>query len=508
MKKMLCLLFVCTIMIGLLSGCIPKREEKKDLAAVLQGMYDFLDGESLAVTQTVDFSLAGRELDLTFDQTTEICFVGKGTDDLVFDFQTERSTTVGNNDPDKKEASYRYEDGVVYQNSPYIYKKKQTMSADEFLDYAGFDLASPDEIGEDILEDGKLDMKNATVSYNTDDDKQNVMKISETEQLMLPTILSTTGFSKDVVSVVAYEHEETYIFDKKDVLKSVDADISCEFTAFGENYVVEVAIHETYNGAVSKEDVPSMFGKSTYEEQNLTYLDLFAGSYQALSPFNTATIAETESFSMTSKIPEEYSYSASVTFSQEVSEKDAVFSQEGKQKTKIISPSGDKNVSSKYSYDLKKGVATSTVDGKKSVEDWKNPYGFYLNGAISMSRVRRPDDADIAGITFTEKDGKLTCKYSLKPSAATALIEEKMAGIFGYQEAYNLSYYIKDDDFTTNSGTLVVDMETGAVMSHKLSLKLRSRIYETDYPIEFSYSMKVSDTLVAAPPETGNVVTM
>ena len=501
MRKWIVLLLSGALLIGLLSGCAqnPFSADSR-VKDALEKVYDAYGADALSLVQEIEMSFSGREQDMTMTQSSRASFVGRGTDKLTFHMDSDGSSSIDGEESTPREAIFHYEDGIAYAHTDSIYKRKQAMTADEFLAYMQFEIDQPDSIAADILKDGKADTKGVTAVYDVEGEGGGCLEITETTNGMLKRMLEYVGLTEEWVTVSAYECQRTYDFDgKTGRFERYTVALSCELQAFGEEYVIEFHREDTVDTQVDANDVPSLFGQKSYTEQDLHYLDMFVEASRALTPFATATVSESKSFSMTAK-GEEYALSGSATATQQLSADDVQLSQKGKQKIKLYSPAGKDTLNYDFSCTVKEGVMTSVSNDKKDVADWQNPFYYYAGGALWLAAFDQPEDRDLASLTFSEKDGKLTCRYALTSDAADALVKEHLAILLGDDTAEGAARYIKDGDYTKNSGTLVLDMESGAVVSHKLALNLKPTLYNTTYTIKITYSMAVSDTTVAVPP--------
>lgn len=503
MKRIVTVCLLGCLMIGLLSGCIhPFLSEDAKIKEAFEKMYDVFDADSMHQLQEVTLSVSGRELDIDIEESFDVYYVALGSDDMIYHCQSTHASIVNEEEVGDSKKQIYYAGGVFYADTQVLNKKKQAMTPQEFLDHIDFDTEDRNEIADDIIKNGKVTMKNVAVTYAEDANKKVTLTVSENAELMIPSVLEAVGLSESLAEVEAYTCKRIYSLDKNMIVKNVEAKISCELIAFGETYAVEIAINDTIDAAIKKEDIPTLFGQKNYVEQDLEKMELFQSAYSELRSLATATIAETESFTMTSNVPENFSYLASTTTKQNVTSADVGITQTGKV-TYNIRTAGQKNkrTSTDYTYEVKEGVATHK-EGKKVVEksEWKNPFFFYASGAIAATSFDIPEDKQVKSIDFSEKDGKLTCKYTLTAAALDDIIVDAMSVVLGSQTAQSLMYYIKDNDYSKNTGTLVLDTKTGAVIAHKVSIKLSPSIADVSYPIEFSYSMSVTDASLPEPP--------
>lgn len=474
MKKRMAILLAAMMLIGLLSGCTEQKPLSKEekTALDIQTAEDRLNGlwetDAWASTTTVELSLEGKEFKLTGKESTKTACVGFGTEDMRY--HRESTITV---DEQSDKQTYHYEDGVGYVNSPTVERKKEAMTAEAFLSFANIEWND-----EDINPDEKSLNEGDKWEWNDEGEDVSVMTVKETAMLRVPLILDVFDLQEKDILVQEYLNESEYVFDKKRNPVSMSVHVQCTFESLGETYTVSIELEDQYEcgESVKVDELPT---KEEYtERKDLAYYQAFLSAYTNAAKLKSHTFKETESFTVTIQERQKYQLVQQAAITPDISIEDAALKQELTGTYTVTLPREIRTSEYTEATYIKKGVVAFNLNGKETKSDWTNPMAFYQTAATGLWRVHHITEADIAAVTFRENtETEIRCSFDMSKAWAKRVGKALFGYTLAQESAEELFAFVKEDDYIDCSGALTYDIETGALTSFQISVKLHTKFY-------------------------------
>lgn len=325
-----------------------------------------------------------------------------------------------------------------------------------------------------------------------------MLTLTDDTATQLPVLLELIGVPDEYASATEYKETQTYTFDKDMVLQKLEQTLTCKLTLFGETVSVILVTEMDFTDNVGEFVVPELLYKDSYTDKGkLKYQQAFYGAYNSMDYFKSAKAREEQRFSMTSAIPEEYSYQFVNETTQNFSAADVTIRQNGTQDYVINMAGQRQDVHYTTSYTFEEGVGTSVVDGESTTEEWVNPLSCYFSAGYLLYNGAMRSENELDTLTFEEKEGQLICRYTLTQDSLDDLAYYNLTVFFGEETATQLLPMMKAESYTENTGELVLDSDTGTILSHRVQIGYAPTVNGVRYECEYAYSMTISDTVRA-----------
>lgn len=493
MKRVVGLLLVGALMITTFSGCnfIEEWMLQKEMARAYEAISQALRSPDLAIKGETRISLSGKEFELAVTQDQKVAYTGMDTDELCFDLQNTVSiegVTV--------ESRHHYADGVAYIKNEQMPKAKESMTAQAFMDVFGVSFADAESEEDEEEEYVK--------EYDNSREDVNVLTITDERETLLEMVASAFGLPLEYVAGESYKCIVTAKLSKEMVPLSIEEITTCKLKVFSETYSVTLALEYEFE-ATENVTVPEVLDKENYEETaDLRHWYTFSEAYDRMLWAKTATVAEKESFSMTSSVGEEYSYEANAQTRQTVGSADVVVRQDSAVSYVVDTGAQRQEQQADSGSVLEKGIVTDKENGQETATQWANPLYYYMVLNMFYSGAERQTE-ELKTMTFVDSDpNKLICRYTLEQEKLETMLYDGMYPFFGAESTEYLMTNFKAEGFTENTGELVIDTKTGTVLSHTISFKANAVINNAKCDCVYTYSMTVSDVTMAAEEETSD----